>query len=82
METAFRELHTLGYPAGNLFYFESPAAAAEKLKKIIKKEDLILVKGSQGMRMEKIVEEVMLEPQNAQFLLCRQDSEWKNSEQE
>ena len=39
---------------------------------------LVLIKGSQGMRMEKIVEEVMAEPQDAEKLLCRQDKKWRN----
>lgn len=43
----------------------------------LKQGDVILVKGSQGMRMEKIVEELMLEKENAHRLLVRQDEEWK-----
>jgi hypothetical protein len=30
------------------------------------------------MRMEKVVEEIMLEPQNSAELLCRQSEKWKN----
>jgi UDP-N-acetylmuramoyl-tripeptide--D-alanyl-D-alanine ligase len=77
MEVAFRELHSLGYPAINLFYFESPETAAKKLKEIIREEDLILVKGSQGMRMEKVVEEIMAKPGKADEFLCRQSKEWR-----
>jgi hypothetical protein len=32
------------------------------------------------MRMEKIVEEIMANPQSADKLLCRQDQEWKEKE--
>lgn len=39
----------------------------------IKQGDLILVKGSQSMRMEKIVKEIMAEPLRAAELLVRQD---------
>ena len=39
--------------------------------------DLVLVKGSQGMRMEKIVEEIMAEPDKAKDLLVRQSQSWK-----
>jgi hypothetical protein len=35
--------------------------------------DLILVKGSQGVRMEKTVKEIMAEPLRAGELLVRQD---------
>jgi hypothetical protein len=52
--------------------------AGQKLKKIMQEGDLILVKGSQGMRMEKVVEEIMAEPENASSLLCRQDKRWKD----
>lgn len=77
MEVAFRKLHSLGYPAGNLFYFESPETAAEKLNKIIEAGDLILVKGSQGMRMEKVVEAIMDKQGKANEFLCRQSKEWR-----
>ncbi len=43
----------------------------------MRKGDLILIKGSQGMRMEKIVEEVMAHPEKAEKLLCRQSEAWK-----
>jgi UDP-N-acetylmuramoyl-tripeptide--D-alanyl-D-alanine ligase len=77
MEKAFRELHALGYPAGSLFYFESPISVAEKLKQIIQPGDLILIKGSQGMRMEKVVERIMRNPRKAAEYLCRQSKEWQ-----
>jgi len=35
------------------------------------------VKGSQGMRMERTVEEIMAEPERASNLLVRQEEEWK-----
>lgn len=38
--------------------------------------DAILVKGSQGLRMEKIVKELMANPNDALTLLVRQDSRW------
>ena len=44
---------------------------------MILQNDVVLVKGSQGVRMEKIVEEIMMEPDKAPDLLVRQESEWK-----
>lgn len=46
------------------------------LEKYIKPNDLILVKGSQGARMEKVVEDIMADPMNAKNILVRQDKEW------
>ena len=40
--------------------------------------DMVLVKGSQGIRLEKLVEEIMAEPMKAEELLVRQSVAWKN----
>lgn len=47
-----------------------------KQKIIPKKGDVILVKGSQGIRLEKCVEKLMENPKKAKDLLVRQDSRW------
>lgn len=51
--------------------------AGKELEAELDKNTLVLVKGSQSMRMEKTVEEVMLEPLRAPELLVRQDADWK-----
>ncbi|MCX6765848.1 MAG: UDP-N-acetylmuramoyl-tripeptide--D-alanyl-D-alanine ligase [Candidatus Moranbacteria bacterium] len=78
MKLAMNELETLGYSPERMHYFESPQEASRILKEFIKKGDLVLVKGSQSMRMEKIVEGLMAEPDSASKLLCRQSAEWRN----
>lgn len=50
--------------------------AGEELRKELKAGDIILIKGSQSMRMEKTVREIMADPSHASELLVRQDEEW------
>ena len=78
MRVAAEELEKRKVSPERIFVFENPEEAGRKLETIIKKNDLILVKGSQGMRMEKVVEEIMAEPEKAEDLLCRQDESWKS----
>lgn len=61
-----------------VMFFDGPMDAGEELKGIVEAGDLVLVKGSQGMRMEKVVEGVVLDRGNMGELLCRQGVEWKN----
>ncbi len=61
---------------GNVFSFDTAEEAALEVQKILKPKDIILVKGSQSMRMEKIVLEIMSEPERAQEVLVRQYGKW------
>ena len=79
MRLAVQELQKNNFNPGRIYEFENSMSAGKKLQEIIQAGDLILVKGSQGMRMEKIVEEVMAEPQKAEQLLCRQNKFWKET---
>lgn len=58
-------------------HFADSVEAGEYVQKIMKAGDLIFVKGSQGMRMEKVVEEIMAEPDKKEKLLVRQEREWQ-----
>ncbi len=60
-----------------IFQYENARKAGAELKNWAGEGDVILVKGSQSMRMEYIVEELMLEPEQAPKLLVRQEREWK-----
>jgi UDP-N-acetylmuramoyl-tripeptide--D-alanyl-D-alanine ligase len=66
-----------GMPCGNVFEFLDGKEAGMALIKFLKKGDLILIKGSQAMRMEQIVENIMAHPENKEKLLVRQEKEWK-----
>lgn len=56
--------------------FERGSDAASYLLSEVKRGDVILVKGSQSMRMERIVKALMEHPEQASSLLPRHDAEW------
>ncbi|MBX4198204.1 UDP-N-acetylmuramoyl-tripeptide--D-alanyl-D-alanine ligase [Candidatus Parcubacteria bacterium] len=61
----------------NVLQFDTSTEAGKYVESIIKSGDIILVKGSQSMRMERVVEEIMAHPEKARDLLVRQDKQWK-----
>jgi UDP-N-acetylmuramoyl-tripeptide--D-alanyl-D-alanine ligase len=67
-----------GMDEDNIFSFSDNGRAGRFVQDRIKQGDVILVKGSQGMRMEKVVKEIMAEPLSANDLLVRQGAAWKN----
>jgi len=66
-----------GLSEKNIFQFENSVEAGDFLQNLINDGDVILIKGSQSVRMERCVEELMLEPNKAKELLVRQEEEWK-----
>lgn len=66
-----------GMNKNNIYHFSDNDSAGRFVQERIKKGDLILVKGSQGARMEKIVKEIMAEPDKAGEFLVRQGREWE-----
>lgn len=62
----------------DIFEFNDSVSAGEKLEKIIEGGDVVLVKGSQSIRTEKVVERVMMHPDRKYRLLVRQEEQWKN----
>ncbi len=67
-----------GMNKNNIYSFENAVTVGKFLLGIIEEGDAVLVKGSQGMRMEKTVEMIMQNKNDAYKLLCRQEKEWKN----
>lgn len=63
-------------PKDKIFTFNTSDDAKIKIRSLIQGGDIILVKGSQGMRMERIIAEIMAEPQQAKELLVRQSENW------
>ena len=66
-----------GFNQNQLKHFDESAAAGGALEHLLAPGDLILVKGSQFMRMERVVEEIMAETEKKGELLCRQEPEWQ-----
>ena len=60
----------------SIFEFLNSQEAGEFLKTFVQKNDFILIKGSQGMRMERTVEAILQDKKNKSKLLVRQDEEW------
>ncbi len=67
-----------GYRSDTIFAFDNADQAKNVVEEMISEGDIVLVKGSQSMRMEKIVEEIMAYPELKTKLLVRQEEEWKN----
>jgi UDP-N-acetylmuramoyl-tripeptide--D-alanyl-D-alanine ligase len=66
-----------GLSEKNILQFDRADEVLPQIQDLIQKGDIVLVKGSQSMRMEKIVKKIMAEPNRAGELLVRQDEEWK-----
>ena len=66
-----------GMSDSSIFQHEDARRAGKELEAMLTPGDIVLIKGSQSVRMEKTVEEVMAEPERAAELLVRQDPEWK-----
>ena len=64
----------------NIFEFPDSRQTGDFLKTFIRAGDIILIKGSQGMRMERAVEAVLSDQANKKKLLVRQDAEWLKKE--
>ena len=73
-----RSAEEAGMARDNIFEYTDVAEAGRFIQQRIEQGDLILVKGSQGMRLEKIVKEIMAEPLRAKELLVRQEEEWED----
>ncbi len=56
--------------------FDTSLQAAEYVRSKVEKGDVILVKGSQSTRMERVSKVLLAEPEKASELLVRQDPEW------
>ncbi len=58
------------------YWFENSIEAGRFVQDLMREKDLLLIKGSQGMRMEKVVVEIMAEPNKKEKLVVRQNKDW------
>jgi UDP-N-acetylmuramoyl-tripeptide--D-alanyl-D-alanine ligase len=56
--------------------YDDSFLAAEALKSVVGEGDAVLIKGSQGMRMERIIEALLRNPEDISKLV-RQEEEWR-----
>lgn len=60
-----------GFPEDKIFQFDTSEEVKIKIQKKIKKNDIVLIKGSRSMHMEKAVKEIMAKPQKADKILVK-----------
>jgi len=68
-----------GFSKKDIYSFNDVDEAKPVIQKLLESRDLVLVKGSQSMRMEKVVLEIMAHPELAKELLVRQYGKWLTS---
>ncbi len=68
----------VGMSKKSVWSFSTSSEAGEFLKEFVKEGDVVLVKGSQSMRMEKAVSVILEDKENIEKLLIRQEMEWQN----
>lgn len=59
-----------GMDKKKVFVYDDIVKLGEDLEDLLEKDDVVLVKGSRGMHLEKVVEEIMAEPMKARELLA------------
>lgn len=65
-----------GMDQSSVFTYATSPDAGRFVQDRMGKGDIILIKGSQGVRMEKVAKELMAEPLKASELLVRQSEKW------
>jgi UDP-N-acetylmuramoyl-tripeptide--D-alanyl-D-alanine ligase len=77
MHSLYEALRVSGFSSRQVYWFPDPYTVRDSLETMVRIDDLILIKGSQGMRMEKVTEALIANPKDVKTLLCRQSKEWR-----
>ncbi|MFA6428061.1 MAG: UDP-N-acetylmuramoyl-tripeptide--D-alanyl-D-alanine ligase [Candidatus Buchananbacteria bacterium] len=67
----------LGLASAQIHHFADNKSAGHFVQELIQSGEVVLVKGSQGARLEKVVKEIMVQPEKAKELLVRQEKPWQ-----
>ena len=67
-----------GMSEKNILQYEDSVTAGRELQNLIQPGDVILIKGSQGIRMERAVADIMAQPELAEEQLVRQSAVWQS----
>lgn len=65
-----------GMPEERIFTFSESREAGRFIQSRLMPQDVVLIKGSQGARMERIAKELMADPLKAEELLVRHSPDW------
>jgi UDP-N-acetylmuramoyl-tripeptide--D-alanyl-D-alanine ligase len=76
MVGAERAAKIAGADEGRVFHFATAREAGRFVQERMKQGDAVLVKGSRAMEMERVVKELMAEPQRAAELLVKTHADW------
>lgn len=68
-----------GMKKENILVFSSTKEAIHTIQEEIHRGDVILIKGSQSARMERITKAIMADPDQAKELLVRQEKSWEKN---
>ncbi len=74
------ELLSLGVSEYNIFSYDTAEEAGKQVQSMLASGDIVFIKGSQNMRMEKVVEEIMSHPKDKKYLLVRQEKRWQEKD--
>lgn len=66
-----------GVDKDQVFHFADSISAAKFMLDNLEGADMVLIKGSQGARMEKVTKALLVDESRASELLVRQDDKWK-----
>ena len=65
-----------GMAKGRNFHFATSEEAISTVRKYLEPNNILLIKGSQSMRMEKITKDILLDKERVADLVVRQEKEW------